>query len=555
MNGDEIEILSKTDSLEDVFKILHNFLINNEKILKFPMLSVNGNRIILWTALFQHLQKTSFESIHHLCLGAMRILSRDKEELDKILCEKWIIILVEKSGLYNYVNLEEASTPIGAIPKKEIVIESLKALCNISFNSEVARDTCANTSVDQALIGRLRVFKDVPFKDEVMIYDMKLLFILTALRDDVKRKVKYELHGLDYLLSGLNELLLEASIDLPAPSSSSKKDDLVQGLRSWYLQDGQQAIACEIFKVLFNLISYTPPHSMSDEEQEAIYLKLMPVLTSMLCAQTTNHIKLMDLRSNIANLLTSVPSNFYSYLTLELTQDEVCQYEYDGKNMDALQSLIEFLQFRLSNVSCIDQQFEQLSPIVSVMLKSARACRSQRKYLRQIVLPPLRDVSTPPEKGDTLRNMLCKHLTTPVTKLRDLVAEFLFVLCKEKVGRMVKYTGFGNAAGHLAQQGLLGGARGAKYSSSSDDSDTEEYRLAEPHIDPVVGCTRPPRANPLEGMTDEQKEHEAMKLVNLFDKMLSEGVVRPARIGPDGRPQPVEHVLELRDNAPNRPQS
>lgn len=52
-----------------------------------------------------------------------------------------------------------------------------------------------------------------------------------------------------------------------------------------------------------------------------------------------------------------------------------------------------------------------------------------------------------------------------------------------------------------------------------------------------------------------QKEYEAMKLVNLFDKMVSEGVVKPARVGPDGRPQPIEHVLEFREHTPNRPQS
>lgn len=69
---------------------------------------------------------------------------------------------------------------------------------------------------------------------------------------------------------------------------------------------------------------------------------------------------------------------------------------------------------------------------------------------------------------------------------------------------MVKYTGFGNAAGHLAQKGLLAGGRGGQYSSSSEDSDTEEYRLAEPNIDPVVGCTRPPRVNPFDGMSEEQ---------------------------------------------------
>lgn len=73
------------------------------------------------------------------------------------------------------------------------------------------------------------------------------------------------------------------------------------------------------------------------------------------------------------------------------------------------------------------------------------------------------------------------------------------------VGRMVKYTGFGNAAGHLAQKGLMGSSRGpVLYSSSSEDSDTEEYLEAQPRIDPVVGCTRPPRSNPFEGMTDEQ---------------------------------------------------
>lgn len=69
---------------------------------------------------------------------------------------------------------------------------------------------------------------------------------------------------------------------------------------------------------------------------------------------------------------------------------------------------------------------------------------------------------------------------------------------------MVKYTGFGNAAGHLAQKGLLGGGRGEPYSSSSDDSDTEEYIEASPNIDPVVGCTRPPRIDPFQGMTEEQ---------------------------------------------------
>lgn len=61
-----------------------------------------------------------------------------------------------------------------------------------------------------------------------------------------------------------------------------------------------------------------------------------------------------------------------------------------------------------------------------------------------------------PEETDTIRGHLCKLLTSPITQLRDLAAELLFVLCKCNVNRMIKYTGFGNAAGLLAQKGLLG---------------------------------------------------------------------------------------------------
>jgi hypothetical protein len=46
-------------------------------------------------------------------------------------------------------------------------------------------------------------------------------------------------------------------------------------------------------------------------------------------------------------------------------------------------------------------------------------------------------------------------------------------------------------------------------------------------------------------MSEEQKEHEAMKLANTMDKLLDSGVFVPSRIGPDGKPQPVSHVAEL----------
>ena len=46
-------------------------------------------------------------------------------------------------------------------------------------------------------------------------------------------------------------------------------------------------------------------------------------------------------------------------------------------------------------------------------------------------------------------------------------------------------------------------------------------------------------------MSEEQKEYEAMQLVNLMDKMQRSGLISPARVGEDGRPEAVDHVLQL----------
>ena len=68
-------------------------------------------------------------------------------------------------------------------------------------------------------------------------------------------------------------------------------------------------------------------------------------------------------------------------------------------------------------------------------------------------------------------------------------------------------------------------------------------------VNPIVGCVEPERPSPFEGMTEEQKEYEAMKLVNLINDLHNVGLVKPAIPGPDGRPQEVDHVLQLQEHA------
>ena len=54
------------------------------------------------------------------------------------------------------------------------------------------------------------------------------------------------------------------------------------------------------------------------------------------------------------------------------------------------------------------------------------------------------------------------------------------------------------------------------------------------------------------GMTDEQKEYEANQLANLIHQLHELGAIKPGKIGPDGTPISIDHVLELRDGDNNQ---
>ena len=69
------------------------------------------------------------------------------------------------------------------------------------------------------------------------------------------------------------------------------------------------------------------------------------------------------------------------------------------------------------------------------------------------------------------------------------MSEFLFVLCKENVNRLLKYTGYGNAAGMMFTRGL--GLRSVPASqpdySDDEDTDTEEFKQYEHGFNYVTG--------------------------------------------------------------------
>ncbi|KAK7465075.1 hypothetical protein BaRGS_00037733 [Batillaria attramentaria] len=411
-----------------------------------------------------------------------------------------------------------------------VMVEGQKCLSNLIFNSTSAQVFCSKSGCVEGVVQRLKTYGDPELKFEVKFFDMRILFLLTALPTCVhtRPRVRYELHGFTYLMEVL-DLTLRGCEELSKPLSDHEVD-----------------LCSEILKILFNLTVALEKKS-ADEEEDAHFMRLVSILRDLLLCRTATKEKKYDLKSHTVNLLINIPTDFYEELLTPLNESDVRgvenkDIEFDGKNMEAILALLDFLQHRL-------EAKEKLTPILHCMVEASRHNRAIRKFCRMKVLPPLRgEVRRLPEEGNTLRNRLCKLLTSPVTEVKDLVAHFLFILCKENVERMVKYTGYGNCSGLLAQLGLLKlneAYTKGEYSSDSEDSDTEEYAELKEKVNPVTGRWEEDKPNPMEGMSEEQKEYEAEQLLKTMDKLHRQGIIQPCRVGEDGKPQPVGHVLEL----------
>ena len=255
---------------------------------------------------------------------------------------------------------------------------------------------------------------------------------------------------------------------------------LAQGVDQ--LTNESVALCCESLKVIFNLLlssEKSPDAGVADDVEDDLPLQrhLMKIARVLLSVKSNTLDKREELKSQVVNLLTSVRPECYDDLApISANMEE----SYHGRDMITFDVLLQFLEDRLDKPTRV--LLEELLPILTVLIECSRKERIVRKFLRSRVLPPLRDVSRRPEEGKEIRNKLCRLMTSAVTQIEFLVAEFLFILCKENVGRLIKYTGYGNAAGLLAHRGLMMGhpdGHVSAFSSDSENSDTEEYKQAE----------------------------------------------------------------------------
>ncbi|XP_028841118.1 synembryn-A isoform X2 [Denticeps clupeoides] len=405
--------------------------------------------------------------------------------------------------------------------------EAMKALCNVIYNSQRAQERASALRLLSGLSERLKKELDSPLPPAGQFYELRLLFLLTALRPELRLQLQQE-RGVSLLTSALEQCLSVKWMDV----NEVQSDPTAPPVRK---EVSEKAV--EILKTLFN-VTHDAHRNEPDEEECALYRRLAAVLRHCMLLSCEGEELDVELKGHAVNLLSALPLQCLDVLLSgRLSTSSV---EWEGLNMDCVRSLLQFLERRLDAGHKLK---EKLTPVLNLLTESSKVHRGTRHYLKQQILPPLRDLSLRPEQGTSVRSRLVRLMTHVDTDIKHCAAELLFVLCKENVRRFVKYTGYGNAAGLLAARGLLSGCgpyHQSQYSSDSDsDSDTEEYRHAKGRINPVTGRVEEEQPDPMEGMTEEEKEAEARKLIWMFNRLSRDKIIQPMGVTAEGRLAPL----------------
>jgi len=539
MDNKTLSVIAEGEDLDEVARVLEDFNKIHESAKDFKDLSPSTN-LELWDSIFTRLKKLPTGGVLKACLNAVRLLSREKKSMETAMTEDRVVLLLRISGIALGEN------DLGSQP-----VEGLKAVFNMIFQSSILQVMFISGGLLEGLVARVRSFARYgqSVEAEFRFFTLRIFFLITALCNETAAvKVRRQCEGLPVLNDFLENHL-----------ATAKRDE-----------EMENDILCESLKVTYNLLrELTPNKGISEADIDKDDLdelhRLMKIIRLILISPEGSFVKEADIKRHSIDLLAAIPLSCFVELVPkidsgasgDLSPKET--FVFENNDCSAVESVVVYFDSKISEESSRGPSHyrDVLAPPLCALHNMANSGRVIRKYLKQRILPPLnrQDVVNLPEVGNTLRNKLCSLLTSPVTHISELVANLLFVLCKESVRKLTKYTGYGNAAGLLANKGLMLGGKAprGKYSDSEEESDTEDYKEVEHSINPVEGRIQLDRPDPMEGMSDEQKVAETMKLLNAIHKMdsTSSGIIKPCRIGPDGRPVPIEHVLQLQEDLEN----
>lgn len=117
------------------------------------------------------------------CLEALRVLSRDKSNLEEMISEESCLSFMKLAGLYSHdQNSHQLNMDVETVIEKFIVvIEALKCICNLVYQNAEFRQYIVKYNCTEAVCLRLMWFSRPDLARGVKFFDLRLLFVLTAL--------------------------------------------------------------------------------------------------------------------------------------------------------------------------------------------------------------------------------------------------------------------------------------------------------------------------------------------------------------------------------------
>jgi hypothetical protein len=189
--------------------------------------------------------------------------------------------------------------------------------------------------------------------------------------------------------------------------------------------------------------------------------------------------------------------------------------------------LIDVLLEQLASVTAKAQpEASEVVACIAALRNLAADLWPVRKYLKNKILPKRTDFSEWPEYGHSLRGRLVRLLASPSTGMQNIAGDFLYTLCARNAARLVRYIGYGNAAGFLAGNGMSG------MPPPVEDSDSDNEEMDVDKVNPVTGQNWPSKtasgghSDATAEMTEEEKEYRAAELMDLMQKLNKSGVVK-----------------------------
>lgn len=109
--------------------------------------------------------------------------------------------------LMRLAKLDTVKGPLERPSEFPVIVEALKCLCNIIFNSTVAQKLSLELNLAAMLCNLLEKCKDQQCTDDIKCFDLRLLFLLSLLHTDIRSQLRQELQGVQVLTQALESSL------------------------------------------------------------------------------------------------------------------------------------------------------------------------------------------------------------------------------------------------------------------------------------------------------------------------------------------------------------